>query len=431
MNVNLRYTLVAIVMLLCVGATYAQTPISDAEPSRTRLVPYATAESAAKRSMAKQRYMQPIVEWTEVDGVLRGEFTYPFSWVERRIYLRIERVHCPYEIFVNGKRAGGSSNGFVAAEFDITKISREDKNRVELRLLPTSDVAHIESFEHAAPHPEVYIISQPRVRVRDVDWRATKGVGGVVNVDFSVVMHNATLGEKSSCLYYELYLNDTIRLAAGHRDVVLGMYGVDTMRFGATLRDSMLWSSVSPTLLSLRLKNRIAGRDVEFFDLAVALRELRYANGAFAINGDVVNVEWYDVAPTITTDELRALCDAGHRAIRFTAGGVSDEMLTLCDEMGILVALTAPINSSRAGSSRQRGGNPSNDPSWRDEYVARTEQMIHTSKRHASVVAYFLADDSANGICLYESYIAAKRIAGNRPVFYMDGGREWNSDDNR
>ena len=424
---SLRYILV--VVALCCGYAAHGQHAGQMEPSRTRLVPYATAEAAKERSTAKQRYMQPVVEWTESDGVLRGEFTYPFSWVERRIFLRMEDARCPYDVYVNGKHAGGSTNGFAAAEFDITKIAREDKNSVEVRLHKDSDVAKIECFDHAALQPKVYIISQPRVRVRDVDWRATRGVGEVVNVDFSVVMHNATLGEKTSRLYYELYINDTVRLAAGHRDVVLGMYGVDTMRFGATVTDDALWSAASPTHLSLRLKNRIAGRDVEFYDMAVALRELRYEDGVFRVNGDVVDMEWYDVSPAITAEELRTLCAAGHRVLRFTAGCVSDELLTLCDELGVYVALTAPINSSGAGMSRRRGGNPSNDPAWRDEYTARTEQMIHTSKRHASVVAYFLADDSANGVCLYASYLAAKRIAGHRPVFYTDGGREWNSDD--
>ena len=54
--------------------------------------------------------------------------------------------------------------------------------------------------------------------------------------------------------------------------------------------------------------------------------------------------------------------------------------------------------------------------------------MIHTTKRHPSVVAYFLADDSANGIALYEGYLAARSIAGERPIFYDDGNGEWNSD---
>lgn len=426
----LRYILAA--FALCVATVVNGQSVKDVDaPYRTRLIPYATAEAAAKRSLDKQRYMQPIVEWEETDGVLRGEFTYPFSWVERRVFLRLEQVNNPYEVYVNGELAGMSSNGFAASEFDITKISREDKNSVELRLLSSDSIATIECFERGVPHPMAYIISQPRVRMRDIQWRPSLGVGGVVNADFSVVMHNATLGEKTSRIYYELYLNDTIRLSAGHRNVVLGMYGVDTMRFGAPVPDSVLWSRATPTQLSLRLKNRIAGRDVEFYDLPVALRSVEYDHGEYRINGNVESIKWYDMSPRVTVAQLATIHEDGVSAIRFTAGGVSEEILDYCDSHGIYVAITAPINSSKSGKSRRRGGNPSNDPKWREEYVMRTEQMIHTTKRHPSVVAYFLADDSANGVCLYESYLAAKRIAGDCPVFYTDGGKEWNSDDNR
>ena len=69
-----------------------------------------------------------------------------------------------------------------------------------------------------------------------------------------------------------------------------------------------------------------------------------------------------------------------------------------------------------------------NDPKWREDYVERTLQLYYTTKRHTSVVAYVLADDSANGICLYESYLTLKAVVRNRPVFYFDGSREWYSD---
>jgi beta-galactosidase len=78
--------------------------------------------------------------------------------------------------------------------------------------------------------------------------------------------------------------------------------------------------------------------------------------------------------------------------------------------------------------SRKRNGNPSNNPAWRAEYVQRVTSAIYTTKRHPCVVAYYLADDSTNGICLYEAYLAAKAIT-DIPVFYEDGGNEWNSDD--
>lgn len=399
------------------------------DPHRTRLIPYHSSESAAAHSLDKQRYMEPITEWERVENTLRGEFTYPFSWVERQIFLRIEQVGQPYEVFVNGKRAGGSTNGHAPAEYNITKLSHEDKNRVEVHLKDGEELRAIECFEMPkCGEPKVYILSQPRVRVRDVSWRATQGMGGIVNADFSVVMHNQTLGQKSARLYYELYLNDTIRLTTGHLDLTLGMYGIDTMRFGGVVPDSMLWNSATPHQLSLRLRNRIAGRDIEFYDLPVAMRELRYENGEFYINGTRCAMEWIEMSPSVTIEDITKTYENGHRAIRFTAGGVGDETLTLCDKLGIYVALTAPIDSSSAGESRKRGGNPSNNPKWRDEYTRRTLQMIHTTKRHPSVVAYYLAQGSANGICLYESYLAAKAVAGERAVLYTDGGNEWNSD---
>ena len=422
--------IIAVVTLAVVSSHVAEAqPVDGADYHRTELIPYATATDAAARGMLRQKYMQPIEEWTDIDGVLRGEFTYPFSWVERQVFIRVEGVGRPFEVYVNGRRAGASRNGFAAVEFNISKLSREDKNSVELRVADGGDVAAIECFEHGAMDPIAYIISQPRVRVRDVAWRANVGVGGVVNADFSVVMHNQTLGEKTSRIYYELFLNDTVRLTAGHRDVVLGMYGVDTMRFGAPVPDSVLWSAASPSRLSLRLKNRIAGRDVEFYDLPVALRELKY-DGEYRVNGAVESVTWYDMSPWASMEDIDAVCGGGVRAVRFGAGWVSDAILDYCDAKGIYVGLTAPINSSKSGKSRKRGGNPSNNPQWRDEYVSRVEQMIHTTKRHASVIAYFIAEDSANGICLYESYLAAKAIS-DIPVFYAYGEGEWNTDDRR
>lgn len=424
-----RNILLSILLLFGADGLSAQHPNEGVELHRTRLVPYHTAEAARQQTLAKQRYLQPIVEWTTLEeGRLQGEFTYPFSWVERQIFLRVEDAGSPYEVWVNGKRAGSSRNGFAAAEFNITKISREDKNRVELRLLSNDEVAPIESFSCKKQSPVVYIISQPRVRVRDVMWRTTLGEGGVVNVDFSAVMHNQTLGAKRSTLYYELFQNDTIRLVGGHLDVELAMYGVDTMRFGVSVPDSVLWSHKAPQRVSLRIHNRIEGRDVEFYELPVALRELSYADGRFYINGEATDMSWYDMSPDATVEDVCRAVDAGHRALRFTAGCVDESVLAYCDAEGVYVAVTAPINSLGAGVSRKRDGNPSNNPSWREEYVERIVQMIHTTKRHSSVVAYFLADDSANGICLYEGYLAAKRVAGDRPVFYLDGGNEWNSD---
>lgn len=418
----------ALGLMLLSTTAMAQEP-SRKELPRTRIIPYPSAELAHKGSLEKQRFMEPITEWTsEEDGILRGKFIYPFAWIDRHIFIRIEGVMQPYELLINGRLAGGATNGFVATEFDITKLSKEDGNVVELRLLPCDGVAAIECFKHCEAKPTAYVVSQPRLRVREVFWNTHKGMGGIANIDFGVVMRNETLNPKYSKLYYELYANDTLRLTGGHLDVSIDMHGVDTMRFGATISDTLLWRSGAPSMLSLRVENRIENRKSEVYDFAVALRDLDYIDNTIFINGEPIALDWYDMEACSDIAEVQKVIEMGHNALRFGAGYVSEEVLTLCDREGVYVALTTPINSSLSGESRKRGGNPSNDPAWRKEYVERAVALVETTDRHASVVAYYLAEDSANGICLYEAYLAMKRVSGSRPVIYLDGGNEWNSD---
>jgi beta-galactosidase len=39
-----------------------------------------------------------------------------------------------------------------------------------------------------------------------------------------------------------------------------------------------------------------------------------------------------------------------------------------------------------------------------------------------------MAEESANGINLYESYLRLKALEKTRPVLYIEAGGEWNSD---
>ena len=95
---------------------------------------------------------------------------------------------------------------------------------------------------------------------------------------------------------------------------------------------------------------------------------------------------------------------------------------------GLYVIAQAPVDTRNSGPSRRKGGNPSNVPAWQGAFIERAEDSYHTSKRHPSVIAFSLAEESANGINLYESYLNMKRFGDERPFIYPDAGGEWNSD---
>lgn len=151
--------------------------------------------------------------------------------------------------------------------------------------------------------------------------------------------------------------------------------------------------------------------------------------GAVAVNGYPAALKAVpDLGTTVSPSQLLEWKEQGYNLILLPAGGVSGALYDLCDRYGFYVVEQAPINTSRSGMSRRKGGNPSNDPAWQAAYIARIEESYHTTKLHPCVVAFSLAEDSANGINLYEGYLHLKGLEKERPVLYPDAGGEWNSD---
>ena len=155
-----KYIFATLFLAASLFGAAAQRPLSVTEEGRDalrgRLIPYPTAAEAAAASLARQRYMQPVEQWRESAGeagarTFEAEFTVPFSWVERQTFLRIEGAGAPYEVIVNGRFAGYAQNGFAPSEFNVTKLSREDKNKIEIRFADTAPLAAVECFGEANP----------------------------------------------------------------------------------------------------------------------------------------------------------------------------------------------------------------------------------------------------------------------------------------
>lgn len=427
-------SLLAILLFFAWGAGSAagQLPSLDIQPARGPLYPAPTAALAADSMRGDNAYMRSIAEWTRQDDAFTAPFTVPFAWANRQVLLRIESASSDYDVQVNGRTVAYVADGNTPAEINITRAAREGRNEVTVRLHDTPALRRIESWKSGSEQPAVgaaTVMSQPTLRVRDVltrTWRAADESDYTAEV--AVVVKSEALNPRTSRLWYELLSPAGVVAATGHRDVTLDMRREDTVRFLAYLPADSLWSAEHPHRYTLRLKTQHEGRYDEYTEFRLGLRSAELRDGELHVNGAPVTLRPAPLTGRATAEQLAAARQAGSNAVVLAPGIVPEEFYTMCDTVGIYVVAAAPVDGRNGGDSRRIDGAPANDPAWKEAFAERALRSYHAVKRHPSVVAFLLARNAANGICLYESYLALKREEESRPFVYPEAAGEWNSD---
>ncbi|MDR2891419.1 MAG: hypothetical protein LBV18_07510 [Alistipes sp.] len=408
------------------------------ELPRGEVVSHDSRGDALRGGTGSSKYLQPLAEWTRTESAeavtYKTRYKIPFGWIDRRQFLYLGGVSASFDVVINGERVGYAQTGGTPSEFDITDASREGANELEIVIYRQTAAQKLENgrpVTQPALLGEVYVLSQPRMRVRDVfaDTRMS-GTDGVL--ELGVVMKSHRLNAREYTVYYELLSPRGEIVAEGRKEATLDMRREDTVSFFARIPRVAPWSHEQPTLYTLMVKTQHEGRFMEYMSFGVGFRSVDMVDGGLSLNGVPLRLETSDMVAlgdaSMWREMLEAVRAEGASVLKLHGTPPSHEFYDLCDQMGVYLVVQADIDTHLAGESRRVGGNPSNDPAWREAYLDRALSMYHTSRNHPSVVAFSLAEGSANGINLYESYLALKSLERRRPVVYVDGGGEWNDD---
>ena len=409
------------------------------EQARSKVVAYPTAEEAQAlgAGVVASKYVRPVKEWTrteEADAVVfTSKYVIPFMWLSRMAILYVDEASGAYEVLINGQKVGYTANAFAPAEFNITKSSQEDVNTISIRVLKEHLSSKMECFNDKteAHVGEVFVMSQPVIRVRDIVHKTSVDMKSeYANVELGVVVKTETLNPKKARIHYELVAPDTTVVTYGHRDITIGMRGEDTIKFTARIPYALTWCADMPVRYRLNVRTQVEGRYVEYQSHMIGFRTVESDDeGNFYINGIKTELFFRDMDPlTVTDKDIVAARVLKYNALRFKMGAVPQNVYRMCDSLGMYVIAQVPINTKESGLSRRKDGNPSNDPEWKSAYLDRVETSYRTTCGQACVIGYIMAEESSNGINLYESYLRLKELEKTRPVMYLDAADEWNSD---
>ncbi|MFI3332711.1 MAG: glycoside hydrolase family 2 TIM barrel-domain containing protein [Rikenellaceae bacterium] len=434
---SLIITLLALAATTVTAIGQERTTSLNIEHPRTPVVPYSTASGANNSDVTAVRYALPIEnsEWVEgrsMEGsTFSVQFEAPFSWTGRQSLIYIENASSPYVVEVDGVEVGRVYNSSMPAQFNVTRhMVRDGKTPITISFLEGTPAEELEGWKRAT-NPmlgEVMMLSQPAMYIRDVAITSNYS-HGMINSTIAIAVKSESLNGRTSRINYELLSPLGATAATGFSDITLDMRGEDTIRVFVVTPDSMAWSAQNPNLYRLNVSTQHRGRFIEYLSFDLGVRSIESGQrGDIIINGVSEPIKAAKVAPNVELNRVAELKSLGYNTLKVDAGAYNAELFRYADSTGLYLIATAPINSSKSGDDTLVGGNPTNDPDRCSEYIERVDALYHTTKLHPSVIAYSIAEQSLNGINLYESYLHLKARELQRPIIYEDCNGEWNSD---
>ena len=395
-------------------------------PLRSEAVSYTTRRDAESGDRAKALYCKEI-KLTRSGNLYTGMVDLPFQWRGRQVFLRVEGLP-QFSVRFNDNDVGRSHDSRVFSEFAVTDLVKEGGNSVSLVSEDGFGMQMESAAGATASTVRAVVMAQPMICIEDYQARGGAEKAGLLNV--AVALHNATAGEESFSVGYDLYSPEGKLLHYDLREVMLKARGRDTVRFSTAVKDAAAWSAGNPKLFRGVIYIKYAGSNVEYVPYTVGFVSNTFGWSVLRSDGGITykaarfNSE---ATPQATEERIVALRKSG---INLLCVDYPQPywFYDICDRVGIYVVDQANINAEADAGNPNIGGALSNDPRAVEFFTERVEAEQKRVAGHPCVVAWSLGGECGQGYNMYMAYRALKATGDTRPVLYRGAHGEWNSD---
>lgn len=402
---------------------------------RSTLYLYSTREKALKGDREKSsEYITLLKQWEseKVEGATKftAKFKAAFGWSDRAVLLRMEQVSGAFEVEVNGEKVGYNPAGMGSSEFDLTKFLTDNNNTLSVIVYDDYPTKVLEDGRPIVPANflRATIIAQHKVSIFDIVVNSEMLHGSEL-LNFGIVINSYLLNSKQVEVFYELLSPEGDVVASGSKELETRMLSCDTVRFSTNIPAIKRWSDKTPNLYKMIVQLQHEGRPKEFVVRSIGFRSVDFKDGVIFVNNEPVaiksTVDYFRGDYQTTKSQLQAHKSRGINTIVVANNPQPDEFYSLCDELGLYVFNQADISTNKHDTLTT----PSNNPALKAAYIERNKSMYFSSKEHPCVIAFLMARNAQNGICLYETHLYMKSLNDPRPIIYPEAEGEWNSDE--
>lgn len=392
---------------------------------------------------AKERPQAGVLPKDIPTAVYIRDFTVPFDYIDKTIFLHIGAAKAAITVYVNGKEVGYSQDSKNPAEFDISQYAVRGLNRLAIKVDRWSEGSFLEDqqmWRLSGINRDVYLFVQPKIRVRDyivrtsLDPTYTNGL-----LETALLLKTQLLNPHTVTVHYDLYDPQGQLVNQTFRDVQVGMKSEDTVRFTASIPNVKQWNDETPHLYTLLYRVKREGRWTEFTAFKIGFRTIEIADDKLMINGKAIRVKGVNMAehtvqngnytdPKFFEQTLLRIKQEGFNAVRTDGYPLPDSFYQICDRLGLYVWDVANINDQGMGNSLSRGRTLANNIQWREMFLDRVNNTYERGKNHPSIITWSLGDNAGNGYNMYQAYMMLRSKDDTRPIAYNGANLEWNTD---
>jgi len=335
----------------------------------------------------------PTIGW----GLYRNKFEVKDYAPGKLVYLIFDGVMADSKVWVNGSYVGGWPYGYNSFWFDITKYVKEGENLLAVRAENQPEQSRW--YPGAGIYRNVHILVTNPVHIPIWGTYLTTPVV-TRNVAKVVLQTEIDLADKTPA---SVFLETTIKSAAGlavdTSITTLQKYDKHVIEQTFMVLKPELWSPDTPNLYYAESKLYVDSVLTDSYTTRFGIRKLEIVAGdRMYLNGEPIEFKGvcnhHDLGPlgaavnvAALRYRLKMLKDMGCNAIRTSHNMPEPELISLCDEMGIMI-MAESFDEWKRGKVRNGYGR------FYDDWVERDlENLVRQFRNNPSVVMWCIGNE--------------------------------------
>jgi beta-galactosidase len=344
-------------------------------------------------------------------GWYRRTFTVPQSWSGKRVSVEFGGVYMNADVWINGRHLGSHPYGYTAFYFDLTPHLKPGEKNVLAVCVDNTHFGNTRWYSGSGIYRHVWLTVTEPVHVDQWGtYVATPDVStSKTRVVVQTVVRNDSDSPQDGALITSILDSDGRTVASESAPLKLAAKGDGTISQTINVAQPKLWTPDTPTLYKAVSRVTVGNAASDEYQTPFGIRSLKYsAENGFQLNGRTIKLcggcihhdngclgaAAFDRAEQRRIELLKA---AGFNAIRSAHNPPSEELLNVCDRLGMLVI-------DESFDCWEQGKNTFDySVSFKEWWRRDMDAMLLRDRNHPSVIMWSIGNeipgrDDANGL---------------------------------